>query len=165
MTDDDAPVSVRTGFFPFVSATDVEMEQAASIAVIAGSSASVAHGAAQVVIAGGDATVEHGGANLVISGGHVNIEHGGALTAIGGNVKATNGIVGLVLGRAELNESRLVFTPAGALALGVGLGATRTTFDDDAPLAALRRAIMSAGAGSTTEPATPLCDEGGSHSS
>lgn len=50
-------------------------------------------------------------------------------------------------------------------ALGVGLGATRTTFDDDAPLAAIRRAIMAARAAAAAQPGAPLCDAGGPHSS
>jgi hypothetical protein len=127
MSETDPETIVRTGFFPIVSATSVEMEQAGAAAVVARGDVSITNAGANIVLANGTVSIANGGAQTLLANGDVDIQHGGTLVAGAKHVEVHGGWVGVALARrVDLTDSKLLLGPRSALFLGIGLAVGRS---------------------------------------
>ena len=132
---------VRHGLIGMVRAGDAHVQQSASVLTTAKGGADLHQSAAMALISGGDTSmkmsaavavptlgdmhIEKSGAQWAIAAGDVSFEKGGCAVAVAPSVSVNNGGIGVALGwHVDVGEnSRVLFGPLAAVALGLAFGA------------------------------------------
>lgn len=117
--------TARRGFFPLVTGTDVEVQQAGGMAFAARNDLHMQQAGGRVMAAGHDLSIDQGGGSLIAAGNDITVNAGGGgLVAAGNSVTLTNSIAGIAVGSTvQADEgSKIIFGSAGSLAAGVLAG-------------------------------------------